>query len=109
MNKILLSIIAATLLLSGCTNDADVTSRNMKSIAAWPSDGERKMAKKFFCDAGYGSSVERKEFDEHDYDRMIEWVRKMKDRDNNPRVIFGDMLEFEPREIVKSWSVKGWD
>lgn len=45
------------------------------------------------------------EFD--DYDLMIEAVRKFQESyDFLPNVYYGQKLEFEPAEIVKSWKVK---
>jgi hypothetical protein len=42
---------------------------------------------------------------------MLELVRKAREPDDNHgyrnlRIIYGDLLEFEPIEIVKSWKVK---
>jgi hypothetical protein len=42
-----------------------------------------------------------------DYAEMIEMVRKLEHQNEFlPTVFYGEKLEFEPAEIVKSWKVK---
>ncbi len=52
-----------------------------------------------------GSAPGVKEFSDHD--DMIEHVRKCNaEYGRLPTVVFGELLEFEPAEIVKSWKIK---
>lgn len=61
--------------------------------------------KKFYLFWASGSLAETKEFD--DYDKMIECVRQhVEQHERLPTVYYGEKLEFEPAEIVKSWKIK---
>lgn len=63
------------------------------------------MPQKYFLYWSYGSCQEVKEF--IDYDEMIECVRKHVEQEGYvPTVYYGEKLEFEPAEIVKSWKIK---
>jgi hypothetical protein len=59
--------------------------------------------KKYFYFTGMNGQVD--EID--DYDKMIEVVRQHQlNYDRLPKVIYGERLDFEPAEIVKSWKIK---
>lgn len=61
--------------------------------------------KKFYVLWGSGSLAETKEFS--DQDEMIECVRKhFLHFDRPPDVYYGEKLDFEPAEIVKSWKIR---
>lgn len=61
--------------------------------------------KKFYVFWGSGSLAETKEFS--DQDEMIECVRLHERQfDRLPTVYYGEKIEFEPAEIVKSWKIR---
>lgn len=62
--------------------------------------------KRYYMQSGYGSLFEMKEFLRED--EMLECVRQhFVLYDRMPTVYYGERLEFEPAEIIKSWKVKG--
>ena len=64
------------------------------------------MAKYYFFDGSPGwTGFKIVEID--GYDAMIEAVRKFQlSHDFLPTVYYGEKIEFEPAEIIKSWKVK---
>lgn len=47
------------------------------------------------------------EYQEHEYEKMIDKVRDYHlTNDRTPTVFLGHKLEFAPAEIVKSWKIK---
>lgn len=61
--------------------------------------------KKYFVHWSYGSCAKIKEFTNGD--EMLECVREHVNMfDMPPTVYYGEKLEFEPAEIIKSWKVK---
>ena len=60
---------------------------------------------KYYVLWSHGSLAETKEF--CDQSRMLECVRLHHERFGHlPTVYFGEKLEFEPAEVVRSWKVK---
>lgn len=63
--------------------------------------------KKYFA-VTWGTGGGVKEFG--GYEEMIEFVRKYHSmHDRHPTIFYGEQLDFEPAEIVKSWKPKGWE
>jgi len=61
--------------------------------------------KKFFVIWASGSLAETKEF--YDENEMLECVRKHHEMyDRLPLVYYGEKLQFEPAEVIKSWKIK---